>query len=119
MDRLFQWLWDRHGPNYAWALFVTCYLVPFPIYLFLAFAVVASEHSDRYLAAAGGTSVAMAILAFGIVLPGIGPLRTVQRVRESIRQQHWKPRTSILAVRSPEVWLRARYVGPCRPFSPA
>ncbi len=79
MDRLFQWLWDRHGPNYAWALFVTCYLVPFPIYLFLAFAVVAFEHSGRYLAAAGGTSVAMAILAFGIVLPGIGPLRTVER----------------------------------------
>ena len=79
MDRLFQWLWDRFGPIYSWASFFTCYLVPFPIYLFLAFAVVTFEHSDRYLAAAGTTSVAMLILAFGIVLPGIGPLRTVER----------------------------------------
>ena len=79
MDRLFQWLWDRYGPTYSWALFATCYVVPFPIYLFLASTVVAFEHSDRYLVAAGATAIAMPILAFGIVLPGIGPMRTVQR----------------------------------------
>ena len=56
-----------------------CYVVPFPIYLALSFVIVTLEHSDRYLAAAGATAVEMLVLVCGLVLPGIGPLRAVER----------------------------------------
>ena len=64
---------------YSWVLCAVCYVVPFPIYLVLSFGIVALEHSDRYLAAAGVTAVEMLVLACGLVLPGIGPLRLVER----------------------------------------
>ncbi len=55
------------------------YVVPFPIYLGFSFAIVTLEHSDRYVAAAGATAVEMLVLVCGLVLPGVGPLRTVER----------------------------------------
>ena len=79
MDRLFQRAWDRHGAVYSWVLCAICYLVPFPIYLVVSFAIVALERSDHYLAGACATAVAMLVLACGLVLPGIGPLRLVER----------------------------------------
>ena len=79
MERLVQWAWDHYGSNFSWAFWAISCVVPFPIYLYLASGVVAFEHSDRYLAAVGATCVTMLFLAFGLVLPGVGPLRTVER----------------------------------------
>ena len=45
----------------------------------LSFVIVTLEHSDRYLAAAGATAVEMLVLVYGLFLPGIGPLRAVER----------------------------------------
>ena len=53
--------------------------VPFPIYLVVSFAIVAFERSDHYLGGACATAVAMLVLACGLVLPGVGPLRLVER----------------------------------------
>lgn len=79
MNRLVQWAWDHHGPIFSWALCAICCVVPMPIYLYLALGILAFEHSDRYLAAAGATGVSMLVLAFVFVLPSIGPLRHVER----------------------------------------
>ncbi len=54
-------------------------VVPVPIYLFLAFVIVAFENSGHYLAAAAATGVAMPVFADGLVLPGRGASRVVQR----------------------------------------
>ena len=79
MERIVQWAWDRHGPIYSWALFALACVVPSPIYLFTALAIVAFEHSDRYLPVACVTALAMVVLAVGIVLPGMGPWHAVHR----------------------------------------
>jgi hypothetical protein len=43
MDRLMQRAWDRYGAIYSWAICAISFVVPFPIYLFVAFAIVAFE----------------------------------------------------------------------------
>lgn len=79
MDRLLQWAWDRYGARYSWIVTASCFAVALPVYLFMSCAIVASEHSGCYLAGVGATGVAMLLLALGIVLPGLGPLRLVER----------------------------------------
>jgi len=76
------------------------YVVPFPIYLALSFAIVTLEHSDRYVAAAGATAVEMLVLVCGLVLPGVGPLRTVERwaAREEV--------DSATALKATYTWAR-------------
>jgi len=79
MDHLFQRAWERYGPRYSWAICAISFVVPFPIYLALSFTIVAFENSHRYLVAAGATAAVMVMLACVLVLPGIGPLRLVER----------------------------------------
>jgi adenylate cyclase len=79
MDHLWQRAWERYGAKYSWAICAISFVVPFPIYLVLSFVIVAIENSDRYLAAAGATAVVMVMLAYGLILPGLGPLRLVER----------------------------------------
>lgn len=79
MDRFAQWAWDRFGARYSWVVCGVSVLVPSPIYLFLSCAMVAFEKSDRYLEAVAATAVAMLVLAYGIVLPGRGAWRLVER----------------------------------------
>lgn len=79
MDRFYRWSWDRHGARYSWVIFGVAVVVPFPIYLFLAFFIVAFENSGRYLAAAAAVGVAMPVFAYALILPGRGGWRAVQR----------------------------------------
>lgn len=80
MDRFCQWAWDRQGARYSWVSFAVAIVVPLPIYLTLSFAIVAFENSSRYLAAAAATAVTMLVLAYGLVLPGRGAWRDIQRL---------------------------------------
>nr|WP_090345863.1 adenylate/guanylate cyclase domain-containing protein [Mycolicibacterium malmesburyense] len=79
MDRIWHWAWVRCGARYSWVLCAVSVIVPFPTYLFLSFAIVAFEQSTDYLEATVATGVAMLGLAYGLILPGLGPLRPVER----------------------------------------
>jgi adenylate cyclase len=79
MDRFVQWAWERYGARYSWVICGVSFVVPFPIYLFLSCAIVAFERSGHYLGAAAATAVAMLVLAYGLVLPGRGAWRLVER----------------------------------------
>jgi class 3 adenylate cyclase len=79
MDRIFQWVWDRYGPRYSWAI---CFLV-FPpglvVYLSYTMVIVAFQGSDRYVEAVVITAVAVAIRVCLWVLPGSKGVRPFER----------------------------------------
>src|SRR6201997_367430 len=79
MDRIFQWVWDRYGARYSWVLYAI--LVPFalPGYLAFVFLIVAVEKSGAYVDAAAVTVVVVIVLSYIIQLPGLGPVRVVER----------------------------------------
>jgi adenylate cyclase len=62
MDRLWQWVWDRYGPRYFWALYAVAVPLSLPVYLLWSFLVVAVEKSGYYVEAAAVTVVAAAVL---------------------------------------------------------
>jgi len=78
MDRMWQWVWDRHGPRYSWALTAVMFAVMVPAFVMLSFIVVAYEKSDRYAEAAAITVVVVPLLAYAYFLPGLGPLYRVE-----------------------------------------
>jgi adenylate cyclase len=79
MDRFWQWAWDRYGASYSWVCFAFTFAALVPMYLLGSFVVVAYEKSDRYVEAAAFTVAAVLLLAYLIVLPGPGGLRTAQQ----------------------------------------
>jgi adenylate cyclase len=79
MDRFWQWAWDRYGASYSWVCFAFTFAALLPMYLLGSFVVVAYEKSDRYVEAAACTVAAVVLLAYVIVLPGVGGLRTAQQ----------------------------------------
>jgi adenylate cyclase len=79
MDRIWQWVWDRCGPRYSWAIFVVVFATLLSVYLFWSFVVVAFEKSSNYAEATLVTVVAVAVLAFVVVLPGSRRLRRAER----------------------------------------
>ncbi|MCQ4364708.1 MAG: adenylate/guanylate cyclase domain-containing protein [Mycobacterium sp.] len=79
MDRLFQWLWDRHAARYSWALWALIVLVALPLFLCWSFTIVAFEGSNQYIAAATFTVVAVLIRAYILVLPGLRGMRVIER----------------------------------------
>src|ERR1700757_2653421 len=79
MDRIWQWAWDRYGARYSWAIFVISILVLLPIWLVSSMIITAYEHSDHYFETAAVTVVAVPVLAYAIVLPGVGRIRSVER----------------------------------------
>jgi adenylate cyclase len=79
MDRFWQWAWDRYGARYSWVCFAFTFAALLPIYLLGSFVVVGYEKSDRYVEAAAFTVAAVLLLAYVIVLPALGGLRTAQR----------------------------------------
>ena len=79
MDRIWQWAWDRYGARYSWAICAITFAVSLPIYLMLSFVVVAFEKSDHYVEAAAVTVVAVLVLVYVVVLPGLGRLRLVEQ----------------------------------------
>ena len=79
MDRILQAAWDRHGARYSWALAGLVVTLALPIYLLLAFVIVAFEKSARYLEAAGLTVIAVLLLVCLLGPPGRGIWRNVER----------------------------------------
>lgn len=79
MDRILQAAWDRHGARYSWVLAGLVVALALPIYLLLAFVIVAFEKSTRYLEAAGLTVIAVLILVCLLGPPGRGIWRDVER----------------------------------------
>jgi class 3 adenylate cyclase len=78
MDRFFEWAWNRHGARYSWVISAWAVAVVLPIYLFLAFAILAVEHSSRYWDAAGTAAVAALAVAYVVPLPGHGVWRLIE-----------------------------------------
>jgi class 3 adenylate cyclase len=79
MDRIWQWAWDRYKTRYSWALFAITFVVIVPIYLVSSFVVIAYEKSSHYIEAAAVTGVAVPVLVYVMVLPGVGRSRLVER----------------------------------------
>ena len=79
MEGFLQWTWDRYGTRYSWVICAFTFVVALPIYLTLAFAIVAVEHSGRYWAAACAAGVAVLVIAYTFVLPSHGVWRYAEQ----------------------------------------
>ncbi len=79
MDRIWQWAWDRHGARYSWAVFAVGFPLLLPFYLFWSFLIVAVEKSGHYVEAAAVTVVAVLVLAYVVMLPGLRRRRVVEQ----------------------------------------
>jgi adenylate cyclase len=79
MDRIWQWAWDRHGARYAWVAYALAFPLLLPVYLFWSFLIVAMERSTHYVEAAAITSSAVLVLAYVIMLPGVGRFRLAEQ----------------------------------------
>lgn len=79
MDRIFQWVWDRHGPRYSWAICVLVFLAGLSAYIGYPLLIVAFEGSDRYAAAVAVFCVAMLVRVYLLVLPRSMPLRLIEQ----------------------------------------
>jgi adenylate cyclase len=79
MDRIWQWAWDRYGPRYMWVIYAVNVFLALPVYLFLSFVIVALEKSGGYIDAAAFTAAAVLVLAYVMILPGLGESRLFNR----------------------------------------
>jgi adenylate cyclase len=79
MDRIWQWAWDRYAARYSWAISAVTFLVLLSIYLVPAIVVVAREGSGHYVEAAVVTVVAVLVLVYVMLLPGLGRIRLAER----------------------------------------
>jgi len=79
MDRIFQWVWDRYGPVYSWAICALVYPAGLSVYLAFPLIIVAFERSDRYVEAVVITCAAMVVRVYLFVLPGSMPLRLIEK----------------------------------------
>src|SRR5438128_1962520 len=79
MDRIWQWAWDRHGPRYFWTLYSVGLLMTLPIYLVWSHLIVAIEGSGHYAEAALVVAIALPVLQYVVVLPGIGRSRFLEQ----------------------------------------
>lgn len=79
MDRIFQWVWDRYGPRYSWAICVLVYPPGLVVYLSYTMVIVAFQGSDRYIEAAAITAVAVAVRVFVWVLPASKGVQPFER----------------------------------------
>ena len=78
MDRIFQWLWDRYGPRYSWAICLFGYGTGLAAYIGYSLIIVAFEGSDRYVEATVVLAVAMLVRVYLQVLPGSKNVRVVE-----------------------------------------
>jgi class 3 adenylate cyclase len=113
MDRIWQWLWDRHGPHYSWAIGAVLFPLVLPIFLLPSFCVVALEGSGRYVETVAVNVVAGPVLVYVLVLPGVGMSRLGDRwaagqnidpVQTLDSTYTWARRTIARAVVGTAVW---------------
>lgn len=79
MERIWQWAWDRYRNRYSWAACTVLVLVGLPIHVVWSFLIVAVEQSSDYVEAAAVTVVAVPVLAYLVVRPGLGAGRLVDQ----------------------------------------
>ena len=79
MDRIWQWAWERYGPRYSGVICAVFFASILSVSLLLAFVVVAFEKSSQYVEAAVVTGVAVAVLAYVVILPDSRRFRLAQR----------------------------------------
>jgi adenylate cyclase len=79
MDRIWQWAWDRYGARYSWAMCAVFYPMLLLVWLFPAFFIVAFEKSDRFMDAVAVTVVAVPVLVYLYLLPGVGRINLAER----------------------------------------
>ncbi len=79
MDRIWQWVWDRQGARYSWAIYAVACGFAMAIFRVSAFAIIAFEQSGRYLEAVVIVAVAVPVMIFVNILPGLGGIRVVEQ----------------------------------------
>lgn len=79
MDRVWSWLWDRHGPRYSWAVTAVTAGILLPVFATSAVLIVAFEESGRYLEAAAVVMAVTLATSFVAVLPGSERWRPTER----------------------------------------
>ena len=79
MDRIWQWAWERYGPRYSWVICAVFFASILSVSLLLSFVVVAFEKSSHYVEAAAVTGVAVAVLAYVVILPDSRRFHRAQR----------------------------------------
>jgi adenylate cyclase len=79
MDRIWQWAWDRYRPRYMWVIYAVNVLLALPVYLLLTLTVVAFEKSGGYIEATALTAAGVLVLAYLMILPGLGESRVLDR----------------------------------------
>jgi adenylate cyclase len=79
MERIWQWAWDRCGARYSWAMCAVFSPTLLVTWLFPSFFIVAFEKSDRYVEAAAVTVVALPVVLYFFILPGVGGIRLAER----------------------------------------
>ena len=79
MDRLWQWVWDRHRSRFSWAFYAFVVPLALPVYLLWSFLIVAVEKSGDYVEAAAVTVVAATVLLWLGFFLGPGERRVVDR----------------------------------------
>ena len=78
MDRIFQWLWNRYGTRYSWALIALMYPIALVTYMVWSMTIVAFERSSHYGAAALFTAFAVAARTYMLFLSGRKGVRAVE-----------------------------------------
>ena len=79
MERIWQWAWDRCAAEYSWAMYIVAIAVSLPSYILFSVLIVAVEQSKEYVEAVAVTVVAVPLLAYANMLPGLGWGRLVDR----------------------------------------
>jgi adenylate cyclase len=79
MDRIWQWAWDRYAARYSWAICAVVFVAFLQTYLASSFFIVAFEDSDRYIEVAAVSVVAVLVLVYLLMLPGLGEKRLVEQ----------------------------------------
>ena len=70
MERVWAWVWTRHGSHVSWAGPLTSTLVTFPLNLAILLIVIAYEGSDRYAVAAAIALTSSFVVAVAVTRPG-------------------------------------------------
>lgn len=78
MDRIFEWVWDKHGPTYSWAMCALIYPTGYLTYLAFTQFIVAFEGADIYLEAALVLAVFMAARVVVLAHPFSKDMQLVQ-----------------------------------------
>lgn len=79
MDRIWQGIWDRYGTRYSWLICAVFFASILSVSLYSVSAVIAFERSSHYEEAAAITCVAVAVLAYFVILPGSRRFQLAQR----------------------------------------